>query len=81
MPAFDAVALALAIRFTGGAEAELWLFLLFMLIASAMDPRPVSIEIAAPLVTLSYVGATAPDLLTKTGVSPKLSGHGCSSLC
>jgi len=63
MPVIDAVTLALAIRFTGGAHSELWLFYYFMLVASAMAPKPAAIEIAAPLVILSYVSATAPDLL------------------
>jgi len=63
LSAFDAAILAFAIHFTGGVDSELWLFYYFLLIASAMDPRPRTIEIAAPLVILSYVGATLPDLI------------------
>lgn len=63
LPLFDALVLALMIRSTGGVDSELWLFYYFLLVASAMDPRPRTIELMAPLVVLSYVGATAPDLL------------------
>jgi len=63
LPVFDAAVLALAIQFTGGVDSELWLFYYFLLIAGAMDPRPSSIEIIAPLVLLSYVGAVLPDLV------------------
>ncbi|MCE5313452.1 MAG: sensor histidine kinase [Armatimonadota bacterium] len=62
MPIFDAVLLALTIRFTGGIESELWLFYYFMLIAGAMDPRPRTIELIAPLVLISYIAATLPPL-------------------
>jgi len=60
MPIFDAIMLALTIRYTGGIKSELWLFYYFMLIAGAMDPRPDTIELIAPLVIVSYVAATAP---------------------
>ncbi|MCE5199351.1 MAG: sensor histidine kinase [Armatimonadota bacterium] len=59
-PILDAILLALAIRFTGGIRSELWLFYYFMLIAGAMDPRPGTIELIAPLVLVSYVSATIP---------------------
>lgn len=60
MPVFDAVVLAVAIRFTGGIHSDLWLFYYFQLIAGAMDPRPRTIELIAPLVIISYVFATFP---------------------
>ncbi|MCL4499224.1 MAG: sensor histidine kinase [Chloroflexi bacterium] len=59
-PAFDCLVLALVIRFTGGVHSELWLFYYFLLIAGAMDPRPRTIELTAPLVIISYLAATAP---------------------
>lgn len=62
LPVFDATVLAITIRITGGIESEIWLFYYFLLIASAMDPRPRTIELVAPLVLLSYVGAIVPDL-------------------
>lgn len=62
MPIFDAVLLALTIRYTGGIKSELWLFYYFMLIAGAMDPRHGTIELIAPLVLVSYVAATVPRL-------------------
>ena len=63
LPVFDAVALAIAIRFTGGIHSDLWLLYYFQLIVGAMDPRPWAIELVAPLVIASYLGATIPDLL------------------
>ncbi|MEN6357583.1 MAG: sensor histidine kinase [Armatimonadota bacterium] len=60
MPILDAVLLALTIRCTGGVKSELWLFYYFMLIAGAMDPRIGTIELIAPLVLISYIGATIP---------------------
>lgn len=63
LPVFDAAILALIIRFTGGTDSELWLFYYFLLIAGAMDPRPRSIELIAPLVIASYLAATIPDLV------------------
>ncbi|MCE5322564.1 sensor histidine kinase [bacterium] len=62
MPILDAVLLALTIRYTGGIKSELWLFYYFMLIAGAMDPRIGTIELVAPLVLISYIGATIPRL-------------------
>ena len=61
MPLFDAVVLALVIRFTGGIHSDLWLFYYFLLIAGAIDPRPRTIELIAPLVIISYLSATLPD--------------------
>lgn len=63
LPIFDAVVFALAIRATGGVDSELWLFYYFLLVVGAMDPRPRTIEMIGPLVVISYVGATAPDIL------------------
>jgi len=63
LPILDVTALAIAIYFTGGVESELWLFYYFLLIAGAMSPRPGTVEIIAPLVVLSYVGVTIPDLV------------------
>ncbi len=63
--ALDAALLALAIHFTGGVQSELWLFYYFVLIAGALNPRPITIQIIFPLVLLSYVGATLPDLIHK----------------
>ncbi len=60
-PVFDAVVLALVIRFTGGIRSDLWLLYYFQLIAGAMDPRPRTIELIAPLVIASYLGATLPN--------------------
>ena len=62
-PLFDAVVLALLIRFTGGVESDLWLFYYFLLIAGALDTRPRTIEVIAPLVVLSYAAGTFPDLM------------------
>ena len=60
MPVLDSTVLALVIRFTGGVHSDLWLLYYFQLIAGAMDPRPRTIELVAPLVIVSYVAATAP---------------------
>lgn len=62
MPIFDAVVLALIIRFTGGIRSDLWLMYYFQLIAGAMDTRQRSIEVTAPLVVISYLAAIVPDL-------------------
>lgn len=64
MVIFDAIALALLVRFTGGIESDLWLLYYFPLIASAMDPRPKAIEMMAPLVIISYIYAALPDLMS-----------------
>src|SRR3989339_1618099 len=53
MPIADAALLMLLIRFTGGIKSDLWLFYYFLLIAGAMDPRPRTIELIAPLVIVS----------------------------
>jgi signal transduction histidine kinase len=62
MPIADAALLTLLIRFTGGIRSDLWLFYYFLLIAGAMDPRPRTIELIAPLVIISYIAATVPGL-------------------
>lgn len=74
LPVFDVTILAVAIYSTGGVESELWLFYYFLLIASAMDPRPRTIEIVAPLVLVSYVGATAPELVRRDWESLEVLG-------
>lgn len=61
-PVFDAVTLALLIRFTGGIRSDLWLIYYFQLIAGAMDPRQRNTELTAPLVVISYLAAIVPDL-------------------
>jgi signal transduction histidine kinase len=63
MPVTDSVIIALLIHFTGGIDSDLWLFYYFQLIAGAMDTKPGSIEIIAPVVILSYIAATMPDLM------------------
>lgn len=62
MPIFDAVVLALIIRFTGGIRSDLWLLYYFQLLAGALDPRQRGIELTAPLVVVSYLAAIVPDL-------------------
>jgi len=71
LPFFDSSALAFLIYATGGVESDLWLFYYFQLIAGAMDPRPRTIELIAPLSLISYIAATAPDL---TGLDPRAAG-------
>ncbi len=63
LPVFDLAVLAIGIHFTGGVDSQLWLFYYFLLVAGAMDPKPRAIELIAPLVVVSYVGATIPDLI------------------
>lgn len=63
MPIFDAVALAVLIRFTGGIHSDLWLLYYYVLVVGAMDTRPWAIELLAPLVITSYLAATIPDIL------------------
>jgi len=64
MPVFDSAVLALAVRFTGGIDSELWLLYYFQLIVGAMDPRSRTIEFMAPLVVASYIAGTVPDNYT-----------------
>ncbi len=61
MPALDAVALAIAVRITGGIQSDLWLLYYVELIAGAMDPRQRTMEFMAPLVIASYISGTVPD--------------------
>lgn len=61
MPIFDSVALALAVRLTGGIESDLWLLYYVQLIVGAMDPRQRTMEFMAPLVVASYITATVPE--------------------
>lgn len=61
MPIFDAIALAVAVRITGGIESDLWLLYYVELIVGAMDPRQRTMEFMAPLVIASYITATVPE--------------------
>ena len=61
MPVFDSVALAVAVRLTGGIESDLWLLYYVQLIVGAMDPRQRTMEFMAPLVVASYITATVPE--------------------
>jgi len=61
-PAFDAVVLALAIRFTGGVQSDLWLFYYFLLASAAMEPGERTIGAMSALVSISYIAGTLPDI-------------------
>lgn len=63
LPLFDAAALALLIRFTGGVRSDMWLFYYLLLIEGALDPRQRTIEVSGPLVIASYLAATLQDVL------------------
>src|SRR5438128_1272099 len=48
-PFFDALALSLAVRWTGGISSELWLLYPFQLVAGAFDPNPRTIRVLGAL--------------------------------
>lgn len=62
IPFVDAIVLAFAIRFTGGMHSELWLFYYFQLVVGAMDPDPRTMEVLLPLVIVSYIGSSFPEV-------------------
>jgi signal transduction histidine kinase len=61
-PFFDALAISVTVRLTGGIESEFWLLYPLQLVAGALSPDPRALRLLGTLVVISYAAAVLPGL-------------------